>query len=148
MKPLLTGAHTVKNLLEALVVHTCWLIITFWMYSTLSIRDTTAWFGAMARWQFFASVTGFRVSSRHSSSKSSSLKFLAHSCVFFPGDRKVSLATANLLGQGILSALVWLFWKTHMARYIIYSSMWYAGDDMELDPAQAMRTTSMRSISA
>lgn len=68
--------------------HTCWLKSILRTESALSFLETTAWFGTMPRWQFWASVTGFLVPSRHSSSKSFCFRFLAQSSVFFPGERE------------------------------------------------------------
>lgn len=73
--------------------HTCWIINILWTQAALSARETTAWFGARARWQSSASFTGFLLPSVHSSSKFSSCSVFAHSSGFFPGYRKGGSAT-------------------------------------------------------
>lgn len=83
---------------ECSVAHTCWLKSILRTKSALSFLETTAWFGTMPRWQFWASVTGFLVSSRHSSSKSFCFRSLAQSSWFFPGEREAK--TMDYFHQG------------------------------------------------
>lgn len=68
--------------------HTCWLKSILRTESALSFLETTAWFGTMPRWHFWASVTGFLVPSRHSSSKSFCFRSLAQPSGFFPVKRE------------------------------------------------------------
>jgi hypothetical protein len=86
--PQITYTHLGMNAGRPYLLHTCWLNNSCLTQAALSFRETTAWFGARARWQFAASDTGFLVPSRHNNLKSSSFRSLAHGSGFFPGGRE------------------------------------------------------------
>lgn len=69
--------------------HTCWLKSILRTKSALSFLETTAWLGTAARWQLWASVTGFLVPSGHSSWKSSCFRSFAQASGFLPGERRM-----------------------------------------------------------
>ena len=86
--PSIIHTHTIKTVWSPWLVHTCCLFNIFSTQVALSFRETTAWFGARARWQLSASFTGFLVPSLHSTSKSSLCRFFAHASLFLSRFRK------------------------------------------------------------
>lgn len=94
--------HPGKRGWRYLLVHTCCLSNSSATQVTLSSRATTAWFGALARWQFSALSTGSLAPFWHSSSKSICFRSFAQSSLFFPGYRKCGSATALIKAPSLV----------------------------------------------